>query len=125
VGGSLSDVLGRRKILLASVLATPVLVMLFLLSGPWVRAVMLVLIGFFVLSVTPVLMALVQENFPENRSLANGSFMTLSFLTNTLGLAVVGFAGDHFGLQVTYSASALLMLLAVPTVLLFPKDQTT
>ena len=119
-GGSLSDVLGRRKVLLASIVATPALVLLFLISGQWIRVGLLVLIGFSILSVTPVLMAVVQENYPENRSLANGSFMTISFVSNAIGMLVIGFAGDRFGLQATFTVSALLMLLGAPMVALIP-----
>ena len=35
--------------------------------------------------------------------------MLVNFLTNALGLAVIGFAGDYFGLQSTYLVSAILM----------------
>ena len=124
-GGSLSDVFGRRGVLLVSILVTPVLVLLFLFSSQWLGVILLILMGFFILSVTPVLMAIVQESFPENRSMANGSFMTISFLTNALGMVVIGIAGDRFGLQATYTASALLMFAAAPLVFLLPKNHSS
>ena len=113
---------GRRGVLLVSILVTPVLVLLFLFSSQWLGVILLILMGFFILSVTPVLMAIVQESFPENRSMANGSFMTISFLTNALGVVVIGMASDRFGLQATYTASALLMFAAAPLVFLLPKN---
>ena len=123
-GGSLSDVFGRRSVLLISILVTPILVLLFLFSAQWFGVILLILMGFFILSVTPVLMAIVQESFPDNRSMANGSFMAISFLTNALGVLAIGFASDQFGLQATYTASALLMLAAAPLVFLLPKNHS-
>ena len=61
----------------------PVLMLLFLAAITFSRldglalAPLLLLMGFVALSVTPVIMALVQESAPENRALANGIYMLI------------------------------------------------
>jgi FSR family fosmidomycin resistance protein-like MFS transporter len=77
--------------------------------------------GFTALSVTPVMMALVQESFPENRALANGVYMSLSFLLSSGVVVVLGAMGDLFGLRRTFTASAIITLLGLPLILLLPR----
>jgi len=68
----------------------------------------------------PVLMALVQESFPENRALANGVYMAVSFVIQSGAVVIMGAIGDLFGLRLAYTASAVILLAGVPLVLLLP-----
>jgi len=78
-GGWLSDRVGRRAVLIISMLLTPVLLFLFLDTWGWPKMLLLMVLGFTALSIAPVIMALVQESFPENRAFANGVYMFISF----------------------------------------------
>jgi len=120
VSGSLSDRIGRKAILISCVLCAPLFTWLFLTSGGWIQAVMTALLGFFVISPTPVVMALVQESFPENRAFANGVYMGLSFVIRSTVVVLVGIMGDRLGLHTTFLISAGLMLLALPAALRLP-----
>ena len=120
LGGSLSDRLGRRLILTTSMLATPLLTFAFLAVDGWARFPLLLLLGFSALSVTPVIMALVQESFPQNRALANGVYMSLSFLIRAGVILLLGVMADRFGMRLVFVASAVLSLLGLPIVLLLP-----
>ncbi|MDF1500145.1 MAG: MFS transporter [Anaerolineales bacterium] len=109
-GGSFSDRLGRRRILGISMVATSGLIVIFLfLNGWWQRAI-LPLLGFASLSMTPVIMATVQECYPENRALANGVYMALSFVIRSIILVVFGGISDLIGLKNSYFLSAILLL---------------
>ena len=121
LGGSISDRLGRRAVLFASMLATPLLTFLFLAAGGRVQLPLLLALGFTLLSVTPVVMALVQESFPENRALANGVYMALSFILRSGVVVALGGMGDLFGLRWAFFASAVIALLGLPLVFLLPK----
>jgi FSR family fosmidomycin resistance protein-like MFS transporter len=79
------------------------------------------MMGFTALSVTPVVMALVQESFPENRALANGVYMALSFVLGSVVVVVLGAMGDLFGLRLAFTASAVITLLGLPLILLLPR----
>jgi len=119
-GGSISDRLGRRWVLLASMLATPLLMFVFLAVKGWLQFPLLLALGFTALSVTPVMMALAQESLPENRALANGAYMALSFVLRSGVVVVLGALGDLFGLRLAFGASAGIALLGLPLVLALP-----
>jgi FSR family fosmidomycin resistance protein-like MFS transporter len=89
------------------------------LSGWWQRAI-LPLLGFTSLSMTPVLMAIVQECYPENRALANGAYMALSFIIRSLILVVFGGISDWIGLRSSYLLSSALLLSGLVILPLFP-----
>ncbi len=124
LGGSLSDQLGRRTVLLISLLATPALMLLFVAASGWVRLPLLLALGLTSLSVTPVLMALVQESSPQNRALANGTYMSLSFLIRSGVVVLVGAMGDLWGMRAAFIASAVIPLLGLPFLRLLPGKRT-
>ena len=120
LGGSLSDRLGRRTILAISLTVTPLLMFAFLAVKGWGQFPLLLLLGFTALSVTPVIMALVQESFPQNRALANGVYMSLSFLIRSSVVIVVGAIGDVWGMRQAFAVSAIVPLLGLPFLLMLP-----
>jgi FSR family fosmidomycin resistance protein-like MFS transporter len=123
VGGSVSDRLGRRVVLFVAMLTTPLFMLVFLAVQGWVRLPLLLILGFGSLSVAPVIMALVQESFPENRALANGLYMALSFVIRSGAVMALGVVGDLFGLRLAFAASAIIPLLGLPLIPLLPRGQ--
>ncbi len=122
LAGSLSDRWGRRLILILSMLSSPLLLFLFMAFDGWAELAMLPLLGFAHISITPVIMALVQESYPENRALANGIYMAMSFLIRSVVVVLLGGVGDLFGLRQGYILSGALMLLGTPIILLLPQN---
>ena len=120
LGGALSDRLGRRTMLAISLTTTPPLMLLFLATDGWLRFPLLLGLGLTSLSVVPVLMALVQESFPQNRALANGVYMALSFGIRAGVVVVVGAMGDLWGLRLAFGVSAVIPLLGLPFLRMFP-----
>ncbi len=120
LGGTMSDRLGRRLVLFVSMLATPLLMFIFLVVDGWVQFPLLLVMGFTALSVTPAIMALAQESLPENRALANGVYMSLSFVLRSGVVVVLGALGDLFGLRLAFTASAVISLLGLPLIFLLP-----
>jgi FSR family fosmidomycin resistance protein-like MFS transporter len=121
LGGSISDRLGRRRVLFISMLATPLLMFVFLAVKGWLQFPLLLVLGFTALSVSPVVMALVQESYPENRALANGLYMALNFGLRSGVVVVIGALGDLFGLRLAFTVSAVIPLLGLPMLLLLPR----
>ena len=119
--GSISDRFGRRRILLIALLGAPVSLLIFIGFERWVRYLSLLLIGFTLLSTSPVMLALVQEHARSSPSAANGFFMMASFIARSAIVVVVGFIGDLIGLRATYFLSAIIGLLAIPFILRLPK----
>ncbi len=122
LAGSLSDKLGRRKILLVSFIVTPILMIIFLNTTGFLRIALLVLLGFFAIAIVPVIMALVLENYPENRSFANGIYMAMSFILRALAVLLVGILSDAIDLRITFLISAGLLPLGLPFIFLLPKS---
>ena len=120
VAGSLSDLLGRRTALLASLVGAPLGLLLFTLLDGWPRMLVLLFIGFTLLSTTPVMLAMIQEHAKNNPSTANGLFMMISFMSRSAVVVLVGFIADFIGLKSTYIISALMGLIAIPFVLKLP-----
>jgi len=120
IGGSISDKVGRKVILLISMVATPILALMFLRTGGWIQVLLLPALGFFALSPTPVIMAWVQESYLENRALANGVYMAMSFLIRAVVVVILGRVGDLVGLRQGFLYSAIIMMLGVPVVFLMP-----
>jgi len=119
-GGTLSDRLGRRLMIFLSILPTAILMLAFLTVSGWARFPLLVLLGLTSLSVTPVVMALIQENFPNNRALANGFYMALSFGIRAIVIVIVGRVGDLFSLRTAFAVAAVVSLLSTPLVFWLP-----
>jgi MFS transporter, FSR family, fosmidomycin resistance protein len=120
--GSLSDRLGRRRVIASSLLISSPLMAAFLVVGGLARIPILLALGFSVLSMMPVLMALMQEQFPENRALANGIFLGFNFVIQATATVLLGMLGDRFGLYSAFIFAAIIPLVGLPLVLLLPKD---
>ncbi len=115
-GGSLSDRLGRRKMLLIVSVVSPVLGWAFLLSRGWLSIVVLLLLGFFLISAGPVVLALVQDVKSDRPAFMNSIYMTLNFLGSAGTALAVGWGADHFGLEMVFRVAFTLSILAVPFV---------
>ena len=120
LGGSLSDRVGRRLVLAVSLVVTPIFMFVFLAISGWLRFPLLLLLGFTSLSVVPVIMALVQESFPENRALANGVYMSVSFILRSGAVLLLGMMGDTWGMRTAFVVSAVLPVFGLPFLWLLP-----
>ena len=119
--GSMSDLFGRRKTLLVSLIGAPLCLFVFTLSGGWFRIAALLVTGFTLLSTTPVMLALVQEHGRHSPAAANGLFMMISFIARSAVVVVVGFIADRIGLQATYLISAAMGLVGIPFIFRLPE----
>jgi len=120
LSGSLSDKIGRRKMLLITTLTAPIIMIVFVFSSGWVVFPILIILGLLVFAVSPVIMAYVLENEKEYPASANSIFMTLNFVSGSLIALLFGFLGDAINLDTTYIISAVLSLVAVPFILKMP-----
>jgi len=123
VGGALSDRMGRRSILFVSMLLVPFLMFLFLSVGSSPKLLVLLALGFTALSVTSVIMAMVQDMAPDNRALANGLYLGASFLITSVLTLALGFVSDRTSIRTSFIVSALTALAGVPFVLWLPKTR--
>ncbi len=132
LGGTLSDRIGRTRMLLIAIstAASLLFVLLYALErgvAGWLLAIVIAASGFFTLSATPVLQAIVLENSHDLRATANGFFMQMSFGFRLLLSIVIGALGDGFaarfftgersayhGLGLALGLAAALSFLSLP-----------
>ena len=112
--GTLSDRLGRQRVLFWALITAPVAIVLFILTSGIFQVLWLLVTGFTVLSTTPVMLALIQERAVNNPSAANGLFMMTSFAVRSLAVVVVGALGDAFGMEAMFIIAAAIGFTAIP-----------
>jgi FSR family fosmidomycin resistance protein-like MFS transporter len=121
-GGTLSDRLGRKPLLMGIVIVAPLLMIAFLNVSGWLLVPVLLAYGFVSISAGPVFLALIQDNFPENRAVSNGLYISMNFLLRSLVMVLVGMAGDAYGLQTVFVGSAFLSLFALVGIFMLPAE---
>lgn len=126
LAGSYSDRLGRARTLLILFLIAPLLLLVFLWAGEQYTLPLLIALGLTAIAPAPVMLAIVQDEFPENRALANGIYLALSFMIRALGIWAVGYLADQYGLSQAYTLAALATFLAIPaTYVLHKREEQT
>jgi FSR family fosmidomycin resistance protein-like MFS transporter len=121
LAGSMTDRLGRRTVAAISMFLSSLLMLVLVGVGGWIQLPVLIALGVVVPATQVVLMALVQESCPENRALANGIFLALLFISESVGAIALGAFGDLFGLGLAFAASGIVLLVGLPLVLLLPR----
>jgi len=96
----------------------------FIFAPSWLSIPGLLLLGFSMLSVNPVLMAWVQERFTNYRAFANGIYFAMNFVFRSGVVVIIGWIADRYGLQTSYLIGAGMMLLAIPVIWLLPETRT-
>lgn len=121
LGGTLSDKLGRKRVLFIVSILAPITLLLFLQASNWLVIPVLILSGIFSLSAQPIMLAIVQDHFPTHRSIGNGLYMTFSFVCLSLSSVGIGILADHFGLHRAFEWTAIFGFIAALLVFFIPK----
>jgi len=119
--GLVSDRLGQRAIALWGTVASAIFSLGFLLAHGWLQMILLMGIGLTAFIANPAYLAMIQARFTSNRSLANGVYMSSSFVLRSIVVVIVGMLADRFGMRAVFTGSALAALLSAPIILLLPK----
>jgi FSR family fosmidomycin resistance protein-like MFS transporter len=117
----ISDRIGQRLILIIATLCVPVFALIFLGVQGWLQVPALILTGVFAFSPNPAFLAIVQNHFRQDRSLANGIYMAVGFVVRSIVVFLVGLLADQFGLRAVFTASAWAAFLAFPFIFLLPE----
>jgi FSR family fosmidomycin resistance protein-like MFS transporter len=125
IAGTASDKLGRSRVLMVLLGVSPFLLFAFLYGPDWLALPLLMGLGLTTISPTPVIMAVVQDQFPDNRALANGIYLAMSFLIRALATWGVGLMADQIGLTNAYLFSGLVALLGLPAAMRLPPSPTS
>ena len=121
--GVWSDRIGRKRVLFIGSLLTTLLMLLFLGAEGWLIVPLLLALGFTGFSAMPVMLAIVQEQFPNNRATANGLYMMVIFLLRPAGTLLVGLLGDRFGLQTAFLIATGISFFTLPVIMALPEKR--
>jgi len=122
VAGPIADRLGRRPVLLASIAATPPLILVFVLVGGVPGAIALSLVGICVIGTFGVTMVMSQEYMPRNLGMASGLAIGLSVAPGGALAVALGALADSVDLRTALLVIAAVPVIAVVLTALLPAD---
>lgn len=120
-GGTVSDRIGRRTVLLATLPTSSLLLLAFVHAPEWLQFPILLCLGCGIFALTPVNLAIVQEHCGSHRGAATGVFMTIHFMSTAIITILVGWLADLLGLKLAFTLSAFFGLAGVPIIFLVPE----
>ncbi|MCK5583289.1 MAG: MFS transporter [Elusimicrobiales bacterium] len=119
--GTISDKIGRRPLLIFLTAGAPIAMLLFVLSNKWTIIPALILLGIIALSSTPVILALIQERDFKYPSVANGLYMTISFMMASVIVLIFGKISDMVGLEKAFYLAIICSFIGLPVLFLNPE----
>lgn len=123
VGGPLADRWGPRRYMTGVFfLATP-LAVLFLFARGILAFILLGAVGFVLISTFSVSVVLAQAYLPRHLGMASGLIVGFAIGTGGIGVAVLGWVADHWGLMPTLGITAVLPLLGFVAALFLPEPR--
>lgn len=109
VVGSLSDRHSRLYILAFVTIAHFLSMLVFLRTDNWLQIPIILVIGFLEIAALPVLMAMVQDSFVEDRAFINGLFLSINFVGTSLAIPLVGRLADLYNFQTAFQIAAWIL----------------
>jgi len=123
-GGPIADRWGSRRYLVASFLLSIPLIVLFLWRpGGWLAAVALAATGFVLVSSFSITVALGQAYLPKSLGMAAGLIVGLAIGTGGIGVTILGWVADHWGLLAALHLVAVLPLAGLVAALCLPEPR--
>lgn len=115
LGGTLSDFMGRKPIIIASAILSALALILFINSSSVIAGfVLIALLGASLYSSDPVIMVFSHQLFPENKGMASGITAGLGGMVGSLGVALTGFISDIYSPAIGLYVAAFAMLMVIP-----------
>ncbi len=117
ISGTFSDKIGRMRTLLIMAVLSPVLMLLFVhIPVSPLSFILLVGLGIVTIGSGPVLLAFINEIPTDRMAFLNGIYISISFLTGSGDIMIVGVLSDWIGLEATFDICTLLAIFAIPAV---------
>jgi len=122
LAGPLADRIGARPLILGAFMLSVPLAVLFLLTRGGTALLVLGLFGAVLTSTFPMTVLLGQEYMPRNAGLASGLVVGFAIGTGGLGVGVLGWMADRFGLTTVLWTCALLPVTGLAAALFLPRS---
>jgi FSR family fosmidomycin resistance protein-like MFS transporter len=123
-GGPIADRWGARRYIVASLLLSAPLIAVFLWRpGGWLAAAALAAAGFALVSSVSITVALGQAYLPRRLGMAAGLIVGLAIGTGGIGVTILGWVADHWGLYAALQVVAVLPLAGLAIALCLPEPR--
>ena len=116
-GGLLYDRIGSKWVTGISLLGFSLSFSTTIFTTGFVQLALIAVMGTFGFMLMPTLMAMLQKNNPQDRSLTNGLFLGMTYAITALGSVVTGYMLDHIATQTVFlinTAVSLTSLAFIP-----------
>lgn len=123
VGGPLADRWGPRRYIVLALLAAAPLASGFVLARGWPAYLLLAATGFALVSTFSVTVVLAQTYLPRRLGMAAGLIVGFAIGTGGIGVALLGWVADQWGLPVTMGVLAAMPLLGALLAALLPEPR--
>ncbi len=115
LSGSISDKIGRQNMLVVTSTASALSMTAFLFCDSiYTMFPVLALLGLFIFSSSPVLLAVIHEVDTKMPIFVNSLYMSINFSISSIVVLLMGIYGDSMGLDKTYEIAAFLAFCAIP-----------
>ncbi len=123
VAGPIADRIGPRRVMQASFLLVGPLAVGFLFASGAAAFVALAAVGFALVSTFTISVVLAQQYMPRHLGMASGLIVGFAVGAGGLGVALLGWVADHWGLMAALWSAALLPLVGFAAALLLPEPR--
>ncbi|HEY8580616.1 MAG TPA: MFS transporter [Beijerinckiaceae bacterium] len=125
IAGHLSDKMGRRNVIMSSMIMTGlVLAMMFFAGGTSLFVMFVALLGFFLFAIRPVLQAWLLDATPKGLGgTAIGAMFGIQSAGSAVGPFVCGMIADKWGLLATFWFLAFTIIIANLLVFFMPRQE--
>ena len=123
LAGTYSDKIGRIKLLSIISIISPIIAILFVFANGYFVFPLLILLGFLMLSYTPIILAMLMDIKTDQHTFLNGIYMTISFISGSITSLIIGILSDWIGIIDTFKISAIVSILSIPFVLMLAKKK--
>ncbi len=120
LAGNISDKIGRYQTLLLTATGSTLFMGLFIY---YQNIFTLGVLGFFLFSATPVLIAFVQDTNSNMPTFMNSIYMAINFGVSSIIVLSIGYLADKIGLNETFIICNIMAVGTIMTALLFKKYQ--
>ena len=121
-GGAFADRIGRKRVILLSVLVPIPLALILPFAPIWLVIILLIVIGFFIMLSFSVTVIYAQELFPSKIGTMAGLTVGFAFGMGAIGGVVIGMMLDRIGVYSTMIVMSYLPILGIVAIWL-PRDR--